>query len=182
LVRPNRPGPERRNRRRQDLAVEPLRSQESDDGLAHGLALASPVPARKARTLALFRHRGALLIRNRAPLGPYSRTLPRALGGPSGEGRFLVRQVQRINSVWGKRVYECRGGVLACPHGAATLFLIVNLQRKVLHNYSVPGERVCTSVGCGTRPRRTLRRTAGILLYGAWASITCVFAILRDLT
>ena len=28
-----------------------------------------------------FKYRGTLLIRNRLPLGPYSRTMPRALGG-----------------------------------------------------------------------------------------------------
>jgi len=34
-------------------------------------------------------YRGTSLIRNRAPLGPYSRTMPRAIGG----GRFLMSEV-----------------------------------------------------------------------------------------
>ena len=34
-------------------------------------------------------YRGASLIRNSAPLAPYSRTMPRALGGPRGGGCCL---------------------------------------------------------------------------------------------
>ena len=36
---------------------------------------------------------GASLIRNRLPLGPYSRTIPRALGGAQGGVRFLTGEV-----------------------------------------------------------------------------------------
>ena len=34
-------------------------------------------------------YRGTSLIRNRGPLGPYSRTIPRALWGSSAVGVFL---------------------------------------------------------------------------------------------
>ena len=36
---------------------------------------------------------GTSRIRNRAPLGPYSRTMPRALWKPKGEGLFLMSEV-----------------------------------------------------------------------------------------
>ena len=38
-------------------------------------------------------YRGTSLIRNRRPLGPYSRTMPRALRGSKGGGRFLMSEV-----------------------------------------------------------------------------------------
>ena len=38
-------------------------------------------------------YRGTSLIRNRAPLGPYGRTTPRALWGSYEGGRFLVGEV-----------------------------------------------------------------------------------------
>ena len=34
-------------------------------------------------------YRGTSLIKQSLPLGPYSRTMPRALGGPRGGGVFL---------------------------------------------------------------------------------------------
>ena len=37
--------------------------------------------------------RGTLLIRNSAPLGPYSRTVPRVLWGSYGVGLFLMSEV-----------------------------------------------------------------------------------------
>ena len=42
---------------------------------------------------ACIRYRGTSLIRNCAPLGPYSRTMPRVLGGSLGGGRFLMSQI-----------------------------------------------------------------------------------------
>ena len=36
---------------------------------------------------------GTLLIRNSAPLGTYSRTMPRVLGGSWGGGLFLMGEV-----------------------------------------------------------------------------------------
>ena len=40
---------------------------------------------------------GTSLIRNSTPLGPYNRTMPRALrwpyGGPRGAGQFLMSEV-----------------------------------------------------------------------------------------
>ena len=38
-------------------------------------------------------YRGTSLIRNRRPLGPYSRTMPRALWGSWGGGRFRMSKV-----------------------------------------------------------------------------------------
>ena len=38
-------------------------------------------------------YRGTSLIRNIAPLGPYSRTMPRALWWPKGEWLFLMSEV-----------------------------------------------------------------------------------------
>jgi len=38
-------------------------------------------------------YRGTSLIRNRAPLGPYSRTMPMALWKPWGGGLFLMSEV-----------------------------------------------------------------------------------------
>ena len=38
-------------------------------------------------------YRGTSLTRNRRPLGPYSRTMPRALWGSQGAGRFLRSEV-----------------------------------------------------------------------------------------
>ena len=38
-------------------------------------------------------YRGTSLIRNSNPLGPYSRTMPRALWRPLGEGLFLMSEV-----------------------------------------------------------------------------------------
>ena len=38
-------------------------------------------------------YRGTSLIRNCAPLGPYSRIMPRALWWPSGGGRFIMSEV-----------------------------------------------------------------------------------------
>ena len=38
-------------------------------------------------------YRGASLIRNCAPLGPYSRIMPRALWWANGGGRFIVSEV-----------------------------------------------------------------------------------------
>ena len=38
-------------------------------------------------------YRGTSLIRNRRPLGPYRRTMPRALWGSQGGGRFLLSEV-----------------------------------------------------------------------------------------
>ena len=34
-------------------------------------------------------YRGTSLVRNRTPLGPYRRPMPRVLGGPGGVGAFL---------------------------------------------------------------------------------------------
>ena len=39
------------------------------------------------------KYRGTSLIRNRAPLGPYSRNMSRALWWPSGGGLFLMSEV-----------------------------------------------------------------------------------------
>ena len=41
----------------------------------------------------LGRYRGSSLVRKRAPLGPYSRPLPRVLWRSSGGGRFLLGEV-----------------------------------------------------------------------------------------
>ena len=41
----------------------------------------------------LLPYRGTSLIRNSAPLGPYSRTMPRALWWSYGGGRFLMSEV-----------------------------------------------------------------------------------------
>ena len=38
-------------------------------------------------------YRGTSLIRKRLLLGPYSRTMPRVLGGSKGVGRFLMGEV-----------------------------------------------------------------------------------------
>ena len=38
-------------------------------------------------------YRGTSLMRKRTPLGPYSRTMPRALWGYEGVGRFLMSEV-----------------------------------------------------------------------------------------
>ena len=38
-------------------------------------------------------YRGSSLIRNHAPLGPYSRTVQRALWGPYGGGLLLMSEV-----------------------------------------------------------------------------------------
>ena len=49
-------------------------------------------------------YRGTLLIRNSAPLGPYSRPMPRVLGGSQGGGRFLMGEVSlyghKVDFVW----------------------------------------------------------------------------------
>ena len=39
------------------------------------------------------RYRGTSIIRNNAPLGPYSRNMPRALRRPQGGGLFLMSEV-----------------------------------------------------------------------------------------
>ena len=46
-------------------------------------------------------YRGTSLIRNSAPLGPYSGTMPRALWWPWGGGLFLMSEVPlyRYNSL-----------------------------------------------------------------------------------
>ena len=38
-------------------------------------------------------YRGASLIRQRTPLGPYRRPMPRVLGGSEGGGRFFMGEV-----------------------------------------------------------------------------------------
>jgi hypothetical protein len=38
-------------------------------------------------------YRGASLIRNSFPVGPYNRPMPRVLGGFKGVGRFLMSEV-----------------------------------------------------------------------------------------
>ena len=40
-----------------------------------------------------LRYRGTSLVRNSAPRGPYSRTVPRALRWPWGGGAFLMSEV-----------------------------------------------------------------------------------------
>ena len=40
---------------------------------------------------------GTLLIRNRRPLGPYSRTVPKALWGSEGGARFRFSEVPLIS-------------------------------------------------------------------------------------
>jgi len=42
---------------------------------------------------ASYMYRGTSLIRNRRPLGSYSRTIPRALWGSYGGGHFLMGEV-----------------------------------------------------------------------------------------
>ena len=55
----------------------------------------SEVPLKPPGALALeSNYRGTSLIRNRHPLGPYRRPLPRVLvGGSYGDGRFLMGEV-----------------------------------------------------------------------------------------
>ena len=50
-------------------------------------------------------YRGTSLTRKRTPLGPYSRTMPRVLGGSWGGGRFLMNEVPLYLST---RVNVCR--------------------------------------------------------------------------
>ena len=40
-----------------------------------------------------YLYRDTSLIRNRHPLGPCSKPMPKVLGGSSGGGRFLVSEV-----------------------------------------------------------------------------------------
>ena len=47
----------------------------------------------KPETLTFLPYRGTSPIRSSAPLGPYSRTMPRALRKPEGEGLFLMSEV-----------------------------------------------------------------------------------------
>ena len=59
----------------------------------------------RKRSLALFsasfcpterQYRGASIIRNSAPLGPYRRNMPRALWRPSGGGLFLMSEAPHV--------------------------------------------------------------------------------------
>jgi len=43
----------------------------------------------------VLHYKGTLLIRSRSPLGPYSRAIPRALGG----GRFVMSEVPLYNHI-----------------------------------------------------------------------------------
>ena len=52
---------------------------ESEDGTAFGVMEAE--------------YRGTSLRRKRFPLGPYSRPMPRVLGGSQGGGHFLMGEV-----------------------------------------------------------------------------------------
>ena len=56
----------------------------------HNLAHES---ARKGHQGLLNGYRGTSLIRNRPPLGPYSRSMPRVLQWSYGVGQFLMREV-----------------------------------------------------------------------------------------
>ena len=45
------------------------------------------------RGMGLKVYRGTSVIRKRTPVGPYSRTMPRVLGGSQGGLRFLMGEV-----------------------------------------------------------------------------------------
>ena len=63
-------------------------------GRAFSYERGTPVRARTALRVVLCYYRGTLLIiRNRHPVGPYSRTMPRLLWRPWGGGRFLMSGV-----------------------------------------------------------------------------------------
>ena len=66
-----------------------------------------PLRGRSQRTL----YRGTSLIRNSLPLGPFSRTLPRALWWSWGGGRFLMSEVPLYmgTSLTTQRATTCKG-------------------------------------------------------------------------
>ena len=75
-----------------------------------------PLYQKMGRAVRLLRassldYRGTSLIRNRLPLGPYSRTVPRALWGPQRGVRFLMNEVP---------LYQKMGRVARLP-GASSL-------------------------------------------------------------
>jgi len=85
-------------------------------------------------------YRGTSLIRNRLPLGPYSRTMPRALGGASGGLRFLTSEVPLSLGYFGRAEGDGRvrvdhhslsvdfagGRILVAPHRHTRMYFGVD--------------------------------------------------------
>ena len=79
-------------------------------------------------------YRGALLIRKRLHLGPYSRPAPRALCKSYGEGHFLMREVPLYG--WPIPARSMKG----ISHSRGTVTSILDLDALV----GVPNTWICT--------------------------------------